>query len=156
MSSISFDISGPNAPAISEKIVASTLNAVQQLLPEDKIRQVCTQIGYTWRERVLSPAVAVLHMVLASLWPEESFNASWQVQGSSGDTIEWRSVKPHSPVSLCFLQIGCSSGRCYSKARFLSCFRDESKNRRLEGARSPLRVLSAHKSLNGPPFGTPY
>jgi putative transposase len=80
MSSVSFGISGQNAPAISEKIVTSTLNAIQQLLPEDKIRQVCTEVGHTWRERVLSPGVTVLHMILAALWPEESFNASWQVQ----------------------------------------------------------------------------
>jgi hypothetical protein len=45
MSSDSFGISGSNAPAISEKIVASTLNAIQQLLPENKIQQVYTEEG---------------------------------------------------------------------------------------------------------------
>jgi putative transposase len=79
-SSVSFGISGPDTPAISEKIVSHTLNAIQQLLPESKIRQVCSEVGHTWRQRVLSPTVTVLHMVLAALWPEESFNASWQVQ----------------------------------------------------------------------------
>ena len=33
MSSVSFGIPGQNAPAISEKIVTSTLNAIQQLTP---------------------------------------------------------------------------------------------------------------------------
>jgi hypothetical protein len=80
MSSASFGISGPNAPTISEKIVASTLNAIQQLLPQNKIEQVCAEVHYTWRDRVLSPAVTVLHMILAAIWPEESFNASWEVQ----------------------------------------------------------------------------
>jgi len=80
MSMNSFVISRHNAPAISEKIVASTLNAIQQLLPENKIEQVCAEVQYTWRDRVLPPAVTVLHMILAALWPEESFNASWQVQ----------------------------------------------------------------------------
>ena len=79
-SSVSFGISGSNTPAISEKMVSHTLNAIQQLLPESKIQQVCTEVGHTWRQRVLSPTVTVLHMVLAALWPEESFNASWQVQ----------------------------------------------------------------------------
>lgn len=76
----SFGISGPNAPTISERIVSSTLNAIQQLLPSDKIEQVCREIGYTWRDRLLPPAVMVLHLILAALWPEESFNAGWQVQ----------------------------------------------------------------------------
>jgi len=80
LSAESFGISGPNAPTISEKIVASTLNAIQQFLPPDKIAQVCKEIGYTWRDRLLPPAVMVLHMILAALWPEESFNAGWQVQ----------------------------------------------------------------------------
>ena len=80
LSAESFGISGPNAPTISEKIVASTLNAIQQLLPENKIAQFCAEVAYTWRDRVLPPAVVVLHMILAALWPEESFNASWQVQ----------------------------------------------------------------------------
>jgi hypothetical protein len=80
LSAESFGICGPNAPTISEKIVASTLNAIQQLLPENKIEEFCTEVAYTWRDRVLPPAVTVLHMILAALWPEESFNASWQVQ----------------------------------------------------------------------------
>jgi len=75
-----FGIRQENSPAISQKIVASTLNTIQQLLPESKIRQICHQVGYTYRDRVLTPAVTVLHMILAVLWPEESFNASWQVQ----------------------------------------------------------------------------
>jgi len=80
LSAESFGISGRNAPTISEKIVVSTLNAIQQLLPENKIEQFCTEVTYAWRDRVLPPAVTVLHMILAALWPEESFTASWQVQ----------------------------------------------------------------------------
>ncbi len=68
-----------DSPAISEKIVATTLNTIQKLLPESKIRQTCNEVGYTYRDRILNPAVVVLHMILAALWPEESFNAGWQV-----------------------------------------------------------------------------
>ncbi len=80
MSTDSFGILRPDAPTISERIMASTLNAIQQLLPQSKIEQACAEVKYTWRDRILPPAVTVLHMILAALWPEESFNASWQVQ----------------------------------------------------------------------------
>ena len=43
MSSDSFGISGPNAPTISEKIVASTLNAIQNCCPSDKIEEICAR-----------------------------------------------------------------------------------------------------------------
>jgi putative transposase len=89
MSTVSFGMSGQNPPAISEKIVASTLKAIQQLVPEDKIAEICAAVQYPWRNRVLSPAVTVLHMILAALWLEASFNASWQVQ--------WAAVASHHP-----------------------------------------------------------
>lgn len=79
MSVDSFGIRPPNSPAISERIVPATLNAIQKLLPADRIEQICREINYSWRKRMLSPAVTVLHMILAAIWPEESFNASWQV-----------------------------------------------------------------------------
>jgi len=50
MSTNSFGISRQNAPAIAEKIVAGTLNAIQQLLPENKIQQVCAEVPYPWRD----------------------------------------------------------------------------------------------------------
>ncbi|MEN6426628.1 MAG: IS4 family transposase [Phycisphaerales bacterium] len=79
MSVDSFGIRPCDSPAISERIVSTTLNAIQKLLPAETIERLCRQVGYLWRERTLSPAVTVLHMILAAIWPEESFNASWQV-----------------------------------------------------------------------------
>ncbi|MHC4715937.1 MAG: transposase domain-containing protein [Planctomycetota bacterium] len=56
-----------------------TLNAVRQVLPDRLIQQVCRDVGYAYRRRVLTPAIIVLHMILAAIWPEESFAASWQL-----------------------------------------------------------------------------
>jgi IS4 transposase len=58
---------------------SGTLNAVREVLCDPLIEQVCRETGLLFRKRVLTPAVTVLHMVLAALWPEESFAASWQV-----------------------------------------------------------------------------
>jgi hypothetical protein len=60
--------------------VSTTLNAVQKWLPVARIEQICHEVGYAWRDRMLTPSVMVLHMILAAIWPEESLNASWQVQ----------------------------------------------------------------------------
>jgi hypothetical protein len=55
------------------------LNAVRNILPDEMIEQTCKEIGYRFRRRKITPIITVLHMVMAALWPEESFNACWQV-----------------------------------------------------------------------------
>jgi hypothetical protein len=75
-----FGIRSSGAPKISEQIVSSTLNAVQKWLPVARIEQMCHEVGYVWRDRILTPPVIVLHLILSALWPEESFDAGWQVQ----------------------------------------------------------------------------
>lgn len=75
-----FDIRSSEAAKISEQIVSTTLNAVQKWLPVARIEAICHEAGYTWRDRILTPSVIVLHLLLTAIWPEESFNAGWQVQ----------------------------------------------------------------------------
>lgn len=57
----------------------TTLNSVRKVLPDSEIKAACKQAGFAYRERLITPDVVVFHMVLAALWPEESFAASWQV-----------------------------------------------------------------------------
>ena len=40
------------------------------------IDRLCQAVGHGYRKRSLTPIVTVLHMLLASIWPEESFQAS--------------------------------------------------------------------------------
>ena len=75
----SIDISTGNSEKISQKLEQVTLNAVRKVLPDFFIMQACKSIGYTYRERKITPIVTVLHMIMAAIWPEDSFNASWQV-----------------------------------------------------------------------------
>lgn len=80
MTSVNYlGIQTQDSSEISEKITTTTLNAIREILPDCMIKQACEQIGYSYRNRILSPVVTVLHMILAAIWPEESFNASWQV-----------------------------------------------------------------------------
>jgi hypothetical protein len=79
MCSKSIGTSGLDSVKIFEKAEQGTLNSIRKMLPDEAIDKACREIDYHYRQRVLTPVVTVLHMILAALWPEESFNASWQV-----------------------------------------------------------------------------
>ena len=64
-------------------LCTTTLNSIREVLPDRDIEQGCREIGLIFRNRMLPPVVTVLHMVLAALWPEESFAAAWQVMWDS-------------------------------------------------------------------------
>jgi hypothetical protein len=64
---------------VSSRLQQVTFNSVREILPDQVIEQACRDVNYTYRCRVLTPVITMLHMVLASIWPEESFEASWQL-----------------------------------------------------------------------------
>ncbi len=79
MSMNSIDRSGANSKGISGQLQQVILNSIRKILPDRMIEQTCKEIGYRFRRRKITPVVTVLHMVMAAIWPEESFNACWQV-----------------------------------------------------------------------------
>lgn len=74
---IGTDASG--SAAICGKLEQVTFNSVRKILPDRVITQACRDAHHTYRRRVLTPIVTVLHMILAAIWPEESFEASGQL-----------------------------------------------------------------------------
>ena len=68
---------------ISSKLESVTFNSIRKILPDDAILGACRQEKYDYRCRVITPVVIVLHMITAAIWPEESFNAAWQLAWSS-------------------------------------------------------------------------
>src|SRR4030043_2429929 len=72
-----------NHESISEKIEAITLNSIREVLPDKAIEDACNAAGYRHRQREIKPTLTVLHMILAAIWPEESFAARWQVLWAS-------------------------------------------------------------------------
>jgi hypothetical protein len=66
-----------------------SFNAVRGVLPDADILAACERAGYRYRERLISPCIVVLHMVLAAVWPEESLAASWQ--------LLWENLVAHLP-----------------------------------------------------------
>jgi len=60
-----------------------TFKSIRKVLPDSVIEGVCGQAGYTYRLRRISPILTVLHMIVAAIWPEDSFVASWQLLWAS-------------------------------------------------------------------------
>ncbi|RPJ16689.1 MAG: IS4 family transposase [Chloroflexi bacterium] len=64
---------------IGSRLEEVTLNSVRGVLSDEMIRVACETTGQKHRNRIITPVVTVLHMVLAAIWPEDSFAASWQL-----------------------------------------------------------------------------
>ena len=64
---------------VSFQLQQVTFNSVRKVLPDSAIEQACRDVGHAYRARVLTPIVSMLHMILAAIWPEESFEASSQL-----------------------------------------------------------------------------
>ena len=62
---------------------ATAFNSIRSVVSDAVIGTACQAAGYAFRRRKLTPVVTVLHLLLASIWPEESFAASWQVLWAS-------------------------------------------------------------------------
>lgn len=90
---------------ISRLLEEISLNSIRKVLPDRIIKEGCSAADYTYRDRILTPIVTVMHMLLAALWPEASFWAAWQVM--------WCSVKSHA----CDLQAKSPSAGSLGKAR---------------------------------------
>ena len=50
--------------------------AIQKLLTDGEIELICRQLGHTWRDRILTPAVTVRSMVHRALNPDKSIRAT--------------------------------------------------------------------------------
>jgi len=64
---------------IRDALTTGTLNSIREVLSDRAVFAACRAAGWVYRKRLITPVVVVLHMVLAAIWPEESFAASWQV-----------------------------------------------------------------------------
>lgn len=70
---------GRGSSHISWQLEQVTFNSIREVLPDRVIEQACQDAQYTYRQRILTPKIVVLHMILSAIWPEESFQASWHV-----------------------------------------------------------------------------
>jgi hypothetical protein len=83
----SIDTSAENREKISVKLEQVTFNSIREVMPDNIICKICKDIGYNYRDRMITPIVIALHMIISAIWPEESFNAGWQVLWST--LVSW-------------------------------------------------------------------
>ena len=69
----------PTTAKISDSLQSTVLHSIRNVVSDELIERTCQEVGYCFRKRKITPVVTVLHMLLSALWPEESFNACWQV-----------------------------------------------------------------------------
>jgi hypothetical protein len=87
MYKVSIDTSAGNREKISVKLEQVTFNSIREVMPDNIICKICKDIGYNYRDRMITPIVIALHMIISAIWPEESFNAGWQVLWST--LVSW-------------------------------------------------------------------
>jgi Transposase DDE domain len=105
MSTVSVGTSAPKGTTFSENFERVTFNAIRNVLPDEAILAACREENHVYRERKITPVLTVLHMLLAAIWPEESFQASWSVM--------WETCVSHCP----WAQGSCPSRGSLADAR---------------------------------------
>lgn len=63
-------------------------NSIRGVISNALIAQACAAAQYAFRQRKLTPVLTILHMLLAAIWPEESFAASWQALWASACALD--------------------------------------------------------------------
>ncbi len=81
MSSSSVGSFNSELEAVRESLRESHLNVLRNTLRDSDILGACKKIGHRYRKRLLTPVVAVFHMIAAAVWPDASFQAAWHVFG---------------------------------------------------------------------------
>lgn len=71
---------GTGLERLADRLQTYSLNSIRQALPDCVIEAECGSAGMKFRRRSIPPVAAVLHMIMAALWPEQSFAAAWHVQ----------------------------------------------------------------------------
>jgi hypothetical protein len=64
---------------ISDSLPSVAFNSIRNIISDELVEQTCRETQYHFRRRKITPVVTVLHMIISAIWPEESFNACWQV-----------------------------------------------------------------------------
>ena len=68
-----------SATKISDALPSVLFHSIRHIVSDDLVEETCREVDCRFRKRKITPVVTVLHMIVSAIWPEESFNACWQV-----------------------------------------------------------------------------
>lgn len=77
---------------------STQLKAFYSLLPNGRIRKVCRQERYLFRNRLLTPPVTVFHMLNAAISREKSFQSAWHNIGKTGQSGSLAKARSRLPL----------------------------------------------------------
>ena len=92
--------SGAGLEAMRVRLREGQLNALRELLPDEAIWKACDSADYSYRKRLLTPLVVVLHYLTAALWPEDSFQAAAACGGISLPSGSLAKARQRLPVAV--------------------------------------------------------
>lgn len=79
---------------------SSQLKAIQNLLPKKVIKKICRAQEYYFRDRFLTPAVTVFHMLNTAFSRENSFQSAWHNIGETGQSGSLSKARQRIPLKI--------------------------------------------------------
>ena len=73
---------------------------MHDLLPKEVIESLCQESKYDFRNRLLTPAVTVFHMLNAAISPEKSFQSAWHNIGEIGGSDVLSKARKRLPLEV--------------------------------------------------------
>jgi len=83
---------------LREKLESTQLKAFHKLLPKRRIKKICQEEGYYFRNRLLTPVVITFHMLNAAMSREKSFQSAWHNIGEIGRSDSLAKARQRLPV----------------------------------------------------------
>lgn len=66
-----------------QELENSQLKGIKEILSEKRIEQICQSQGYSYRKRLITPLVTLLHMIGSAVSRERSFQSAWHNSGQT-------------------------------------------------------------------------
>lgn len=82
------------------ELESGQLNAVRELLTDKVIKKICEESKYYFRSRMLTPLVTIFHMIGTGIVRDNSFQASWHLNGETNQSGALAKARKRLPLSV--------------------------------------------------------